>query len=54
MIPILIVLTIAGAGAFTFFQWKMEADTFNRYKSDKLPDATWVDAAFSELRVEAN
>jgi uncharacterized membrane protein YsdA (DUF1294 family) len=50
---VLCVLLVIGTLGFVVYGWHVEAATFNRYKKPEQPKATWVDAAFSELRVEA-
>ena len=48
----IVAITVCCLG-FSVFQVKMECDTFNKFKEPTTPEATFWDAAFSELRVEA-
>lgn len=48
----IIISSFVIVGTFSFFAFMMEANTFNKFNQTGVK-ATWVDAAFSELRVEA-
>jgi len=51
VIALIFIVILGGSFGVGVFEAHKEAAVFNKFKSENQPEATWVDAFFSDLRV---